>query len=285
MKHDLLEKLDMRKFATMAAVAGLSVAMTATPAAAGAIEALFDEPPALTAGPLWTGFYAGAFAGGAWWDSATFSSVTTYDSVPPHSWGVSGENSFLGGATMGLNWQLGAFLLGIEGEVAYMGFKAGAADPGDAAHNLYGQLTFNDWEEFIGGRAGFLWGNALIYGKLGAVFAEYQTRVYLGTPAADGANIAFGDNTDAALAVGGGVEYALSQHWSAKIEYMYMDFTARQYAQGCRANGSPFAPCGFDLPSSPDTPDLWTASPGGVQTVKFGLNYRFMGWRDESPFK
>jgi outer membrane immunogenic protein len=294
-----LEKLDMRKFATMAAAAGLALATTATPASAGAIEALFDEPPTSIEEPVWTGFYAGAFAGGAWWNGSTFSSVTPYgdatipDVVPPHSWGVPSATSFLGGATMGLNWRLGCFLLGVEGEVAFMGFKASALDPFDTTHNPYGQLTYNDWEEFIGGRAGVLWGNALIYGKLGAVFGEYQGRVYIGNPKPDnindingnlirlgGASVGVGDTTNTALAVGGGVEYALSRHWSAKIEYMYMDFASTLPLQGCRP--TEFIPC---VNGTRETSDAWTTSFGGAQTVKIGLNYRFTGWRDESPFK
>jgi hypothetical protein len=38
----------------------------------------------------------------------------------------------------------------------------------------------------------------------------------------------------------------------------------------------------FGLPFP--TNDLWSADPGPVQTVRFGVNYRFVGWRDESPF-
>lgn len=264
----------MRRFRTMAAVAGLSMGAAIASASAGNIEQTLMEPPPPTAGPYWTAFYIGGFAGGAWRDGTVFNSLTPFDAVHPHAWSASGDSSFMGGLTMGFNWQIGFLLVGVEAEAGSLGYKKNATDPRDHVHSLYGAITFDDWEEFIGGRAGVLWGDALLYGKLGMVFGEFHTRMY--DAREPDAPIAMGDSTNSALAVGGGVEYALTRHWSAKLEYLYMDFGGAQ-----QANGVTYDSSGFPVP----TTDLWTADPGAVQTVRFGVNYRFMGWRDEAPFK
>src|SRR5438552_11537219 len=83
----------------------------------------------------WTGCYLGGYVGGAWNDNdATFTDlgnalfasysggITTPRREGLHSWDVGLDNSFLGGGTVGCNWQpVGtAFVLGIEGEGGYL---------------------------------------------------------------------------------------------------------------------------------------------------------------------
>jgi outer membrane immunogenic protein len=269
---DTLEKQNMRRLWIMAVAAGVSIGAAAS-ASAGNIEQTITEPPPPTAGPYWTGFYLGGFGGGAWRNGTVFSSLTLYDHTLPHSWSASGGGSSLGGATMGFNWQIGSLLLGVETEIAYLAYEKNAVDLLETVRPFYGSITFNDWEEFIGGRVGALWGDALIYGKLGLVYGEYQARMY--DARQPGPPVAAGDTTNFTMAAGGGVEYALTRHWSAKLEYLYMDFGGSQLA-----NGRNYDLFGLPFPTN----DLWSADPGPVQTVRFGVNYRFVGWRDESPF-
>ena len=51
--------------------------------------------------------------------------------VPPHSWNADLGTSFIGGGTLGCNWQpVGSpFVLGLEGEAGYMRLSGQAFDP------------------------------------------------------------------------------------------------------------------------------------------------------------
>ena len=62
-------------------------------------------------------------------------------------------------------------------------------------------------------------------------------------------------NTHLGYAVGGGMEWALVDNWTAKVEYLYLDFGNESYFGGPAAGG-------FDADVS-------------AHTVKVGLNYRF----------
>ena len=62
-------------------------------------------------------------------------------------------------------------------------------------------------------------------------------------------------NTHIGYAVGGGVEWALVNNWTAKVEYLYLDLGSENYFGGPATGG-------FDS-------DLT------AHTVKVGLNYRF----------
>ena len=57
--------------------------------------------------------------------------------------------------------------------------------------------------------------------------------------------------------VGAGLEAALSDRWTAKVEYLYSDFGTKEYS-----GTSSFGPFAEDIDVS-------------LQTVKIGLNYQF----------
>ena len=64
------------------------------------------------------------------------------------------------------------------------------------------------------------------------------------------------------LAVGGGVEWAFWQNWSAKVEYDYYDFSTRNLALPGTIFGVPEIVPGINVKET-------------ISTVKFGVNYRF----------
>src|SRR5882672_3579391 len=113
------------------------------------------KAPPIVAAFSWTGCYVGGYAGGAWnGDGATFTdqgqnglgaagsiAVPPFQSyaggataariVPPHSWSADLDPSFIGGGTLGCNWQpVGSrFVLGLEGEIGYLRLHGQAFDP------------------------------------------------------------------------------------------------------------------------------------------------------------
>ena len=106
---------------------------------------------ATTAPPLfsWTGCYLGGYVGGAWQGSngAEFTDlgnttrhsfsggVSASNIVPSHSWSDDLGSSFIGGGTLGCNWQpVGSpFVLGLEGEFGYLKLSGEAFDPNTLA--------------------------------------------------------------------------------------------------------------------------------------------------------
>jgi opacity protein-like surface antigen len=67
--------------------------------------------------------------------------------------------------------------------------------------------------------------------------------------------------------VGGGIEWAFAGPWSAKIEYDYIKLSSNSFTV---PTPSPIAAL---------TPgDVFTTANRNIQTVLFGINYRFGGW-------
>ena len=75
----------------------------------------------------WTGVYVGGFVGGASGANGTNSSTTNNTVPTPPSQNSNSSNystggSFMGGGTVGYNWQIGKtpYLIGLEGEYGYL---------------------------------------------------------------------------------------------------------------------------------------------------------------------
>src|SRR5437868_15059935 len=81
--------------------------------------------------------------------------------VPPHSWSADLDSSFIGGGTIGCNWQpVGSpLVLGIEGEVGFMRLSGQAFDPNTIAGaqttpDVLGSAKVGDWYGMVTGRLG-----------------------------------------------------------------------------------------------------------------------------------
>ncbi|WP_052954624.1 outer membrane protein [Microvirga vignae] len=175
-----------------------SVALLGLTAAASAADLPSRRAPApvVAAVPVftWTGFYVGVNAGYGWSDD-DLDGVDFADDDD--------DGGFVGGAQVGYNYQIGSFVVGLEGDIQFADFgREGAftfVDPvtGDT---FTGDLDSSDWFGTVRARAGVAFGQALIYATGGFAFA-------------DDAN---------GWTVGGGLEYAFTNNLSAKIEGLYV---------------------------------------------------------------
>ncbi|MGF9762609.1 outer membrane beta-barrel protein [Microvirga sp. 0TCS3.31] len=181
MKKILLASVALFGFAGAAAAADLPV-RSAPPA------------PIIAAAPLftWTGFYVGVNAGFGW-------SNDDFDAVDFADDGDDG--GFVGGAQVGYNYQIGSFVVGLEGDIQYADFGREGAFDFDRDGDDDGVLESSDWFGTVRARAGVAFDRALIYATGGFAFA-------------DDAN---------GWTVGGGVEYAFTNNLSAKIEGLYVN--------------------------------------------------------------
>ena len=187
------------------------MAVTRTPAA--------KEPPFVVY--TWNGFYIGLQGGGGW------SHVVQTDPRPFNSDAYQPNGGVIGGE-LGFNVQYNRLVVGLEADGSGSWIKGYTIGTDPLAGNCGGvpQRCFSNLESFatFRGRAGFAMDNVLPYltGGLAVGWLNGQD----GDVPANGA-FGAGTKTVAGWTVGGGVEAMFNQKWSAKVEYLYVDFGNR----------------------------------------------------------
>jgi outer membrane immunogenic protein len=185
-----------------------ALALLATTPYAGAADMAAAPVPYTQAAPMapgynWTGFYVGAMGGYGW----------------SKSQGVDFNGGFAGG-TIGANWQMSNFVIGIEGEGAW-------SDIGQTTGStVFGASDRIQAFGSIAGRLGVAFDSFLLYGKGGFAAASNKISVTaLGLTLSD-------TKVHTGYAVGGGVEYGFTPNWSAKAEYLFAHYQSENYFAG-----------------------------------------------------
>jgi len=193
------------------------------------------KEPAYIVAPMfsWTGFYVGLNAG-YMWGSSQWSGTSNFE-VSPKGW--------LGGGTIGYNFQTGTWVWGIKGDIDYAALK-GTADSAFCTGCLFKET----WVSTFRGRVGYAYDRWLPYFTGGLAYGN----MYMQGPAGGSEN-----KTKAGWTAGAGVEYAFMGAWSAKLEYLYVDL-------GSATCG--MANCGL----ATDEQVKFKSS-----IVRVGMNYRF----------
>jgi outer membrane immunogenic protein len=226
-------------------LAGTIAAAVMTMAAQAAdLPARYSPAPAYGAMPVftWTGFYVGANVGYGW------STGTSRYYDPAFGFvGSSKKGGFTGGAQAGYNYQFGMFVLGAETDLQY----AAVGNKGASYGNVYYGGTSDGYFGTIRARLGVAFDRALVYGTGGFAYGDIG-----GNRAYDSLLGYHRDNsTNGGWTMGGGVEYAVSDNISAKVEGLYVNLdTKGNYVGG-------------------DTYNDRRDTEFGV--VRAGLNYRF----------
>jgi opacity protein-like surface antigen len=189
----------------------------------------------LPAVPTWTGFYAGATAGGAWasFDPRTVAAnnkfdpaanITAVDAVGMQS---INPRSFTGGLEAGYNWQWGSWVAGLEADLESRHLEGlainGGTYPAAGAGTLAISTSINsNWLFTARPRLGYAVNNWLFYITGGlALTSQSATFMFADTASTEAGTFA---TTKAGGVVGGGVEMALGDRWSVKGEYLFADF-------------------------------------------------------------
>jgi outer membrane immunogenic protein len=164
----------------------------------------------------WAGPYIGANLGYAW------GSVDNNFAKP---------TGFVGGVQAGYNWQQGPWVFGLEGDIQATG-----------ADDTFAPWKFsNPWFGTVRGRGGYAFNNILVYGTVGLAFGELRANTFGLTES----------HTNVGWTAGVGAEVGLTQNWSAKVEYLYVDLASNNFAITGMSNGYSFG------------------------TFRAGVNYRF----------
>ncbi len=227
------------------------------------------------------GFYVGAYAGGSSntsvvQTSTVFSSTGYFASDSVTAINAAGNLNFgshaiIGGGQIGYNFQYGHFVIGPE--LDFGSFRINATQSTTAGYPSFPPTTFTITQSIktrglftARARFGFTFSHIFFYGTAGAGLTNYNSQeVFTDTFASATEN--GGTKVDKAGWVGGGgVEIALSNHWSMKGEFLYANF-------GTVTNTSTNL---VTLPTTPWPQNLFTHSAALVEKMgRFGVNYRF----------
>jgi outer membrane immunogenic protein len=227
-------------------------------AAAGLAQAadmpLKAPPPPPAPSFSWTGFYVGADIGAAWGSSTTSSPLandpgcfvtiipcygaSTVADINSHAAQSQSSSSVLGGLEAGYNLQLGYFVVGGETDIGFYRLNGNsfASAPftgfpvpaGGTAPSYYNDVS-STWLFTARGRLGFTpAANLLVYGTGGVAVADLRHQaqfvegVFPGTSLGTEGSISSATVTGAVY--GGGVEWALTNNWLVKAEYLHVEF-------------------------------------------------------------
>jgi opacity protein-like surface antigen len=242
--------------AALAATAALATAIVINAGAGLAADLAVKAPKALY---NWTGCYVGGYVGYGAGNDWRSTDLTGLHPANVNPWDFSIGNEAIGGGTLGCNWQASSWLvLGVEGEAGFLHINGGAPQPlitpppGGGFSSVLGSGTFGTGYGLIAGRAGVAFDRLLVYGKVGVAFYDSAATI---TDSNIPGFVATGSKSQSPFAIGGGVQYAMWDHWLGNVEYVHFD------------RGSSFNACGGGL--------CWKQDPSPVHTFKIGLDYKF----------
>jgi outer membrane immunogenic protein len=200
-----------------------AIALSGSAALAADLPSRAPPPAYVPPAPIftWTGIYVGGQIGYAWTSGANsftgFGPGGTFISANPGGT----PNGVIGGANVGYNYQINQFVLGLEGTVdgTSISSQGTAVFPGGGGISASTDMPI---QGRITGRLGVAWDRALIYAKGGIAFGGFDTNISAYGPGFYGTdNIS---STRVGWTVGGGIQYAITNNWSVRAEYLYTDW-------------------------------------------------------------
>jgi len=254
----------------------------------GAFAAEPLPPPYLPPPFIWDGFYVGGTAGydPAWHHCDDLENLAR---LPETGVGCADQfrsYGFIGGGTLGYNWQAGSLVYGLETDFSAATNRSSTSlsTPGACNPNAFefepqkcgfGWQFSNsvDWLWTVRPRIGLAVDRTLAYFTAGFALGGVQNSLWStgscgGITGCNGVEPFFATTTGKTAigyAVGGGLEYALDPNWSIKGEALYVNFDSRT------VTFFPLIGTAVLVPQGPQH-IRWDNS---LVVVRAGLNYRF----------
>jgi outer membrane immunogenic protein len=226
----------------------------------------------------WTGLYLGGHVGAGWGFGPDTVSISASGGNDPVTLRHGTTNDVSYGGHLGYNWQLSKnWLVGLEGdfslfansttEVKQQIMLGGVPTPGATFHARNEQ----EWLTSARGRLGYIDGRWMLYVTAGEAWIRNRNLGYPDVPlGADCANTCTTRKrqfTDRGLAVGGGLEYAMSSDIIIRTEYL-------QYGVGAIHAVSANCPNGGCAPF-PGQPNIYTWKTDDIREVRAALSVKF----------
>lgn len=197
-----MKKYLLASVAALGLVAAGAASAADLPSRKGPVVAPAYIPPVFS----WTGFYVGANAGYGWGNvnANGFANVGDLD-------------GFIGGGQVGYNYQMGQFVLGLEADLQGADLSSG--------DNLGLINVKTEYFGTVRARLGFAIDRWMPYITGGWAYGNVKTSI---------PSLAFSsDKTHTGgWAVGGGVEYAITNNIIAGVEYLYVDLGEKSVLTG-----------------------------------------------------
>ena len=209
----------------------------------------------------WTGLYLGIHAGGT--QSDTFVRDLDDYNPAPSDFGYS-TDGLMAGIQAGYNFQTGMFVIGVEGEIGYMGLSGTAQLPrfvGVRLPNDSMSSTDTGFYGTIAARLGLSIGNFLPYAKVGYGWVDTDVSYIDDDPS--GLTLVSGtrrSKTRSGAVYGGGVEYMISPKMTVKVEYLRFDVSETMTVNAV---------------DSVHKPSRFAHDLDDIDTVKIGLSIKF----------
>jgi outer membrane immunogenic protein len=244
--------------------------------AASAADMPLKAPPPPPAPAInWTGLYIGGDVGGLWTsNTANWNPLPTpFDFGTFGTSGSNGGSSLVGGLHAGYDWQFAStWVAGIEGDWSWTRAKGSSSGPWNfdpppgATPNAFTNMSSTlDWMASIRPRLGYLvLPNLLAYGTGGAAWGKFDYAANNSNgpvPVPYITNAAF-SNTTSGYVVGGGLEWAMTNNWLLRGEYLFYRFN----------NGPSVIAPAVNYPANPSG---YTWSGTNVSVARVGLSYKF----------
>jgi opacity protein-like surface antigen len=222
---------------------------SAAPALAAALPVKAPPRAVPSAAPTWAGCYVGASLGGAFADvkyAAADPGIAALSPVDAAnlaavSTGTLNAKSAIAGGEGGCNWQVRGFVFGMETDVSGFGnFQANRSAA--ILTPIFSQFTANsaasaNWLFTLRPRLGVAYDHWLVYATGGLAFANFNfsQSIFYNDFLLHSFNPTITPLTQSGSfnaivpgwVVGGGIEYALSNNWSVKSEFLHVSFAHR----------------------------------------------------------
>ena len=239
----------MRRFqyALLATVAAIGFASVASAADLPTKGPYYKAPMAAPAFS-WTGFYLGGDVGYGWGRSSGTGTDSAGLGLTPYDYDT---NGVIGGGFLGYNYQINQFVVGVEADWQAADLKGNSGSFTNPGATYTFSTNVNNYGS-LRGRLGYAVDRWLVFATGGWAWGYASTSfAFTGTPP-------FSTNSGnrSGWTGGGGVEYAITNNWLARLEYRYTDLGSRAYV---------------DVPNdSADTGNRIT-----VNDVRLGVAYKF----------
>ena len=236
----------------VSAVAFASLVMSGSALAAD-LPLRRPPPPPLVAAWSWTGIYVGVHIGGGWFvKEQTLTAPAPLTLINESNYSGSG---ILGGGQVGINYQMGPWVIGAEAQFSGADLDARA---GCGIASILNCRTNVDFIGTIAARAGFADGRTLYYLKGGGAWVNDNYRISLAVTPFTNISV---DETRWGWMFGAGIEHAFFGNWSGKIEYNFIDL-------GTETVNFPGLFAAIGASEAVDTRQR-------IHLIKAGVNYRF----------
>jgi outer membrane immunogenic protein len=162
----------------------------------------------------WGGIYFGVNGGYDY-------TYSTWNNSLGASTGSFHPGGFLIGGTLGANFQYGAWVFGLEGDIDWTNVT------GNSSAGPCVGITCTTAQNYLGtirGRAGYAWDRVLFFLTAGGAFGNINAgATTLGTQ----------NFNNFGWTAGGGIEFAVAQNWTAKVEYLYVSLGNASCTTAC----------------------------------------------------